>query len=165
VAIAGGIGLSIGAFLLARQQESLRAETEFIRRADIHYAALQASLDRHLESLHSVQRLMQLTRSVTQAEFREWAHDIVAVQPEIQVIEWAPRVRNEERAAYETAARQFTVPDYSIREQDMAGRRKPKQTVINLILHLTYHGWKIIHNNVIKRFGNIKDAEYQMVID
>jgi hypothetical protein len=43
--------------------------------------------------------------------------------------------------------------------------QKPKQTVINLILHLTYHGWKNIRDIVIKRFGNLKDAEYQMMID
>jgi hypothetical protein len=43
--------------------------------------------------------------------------------------------------------------------------QKPKQTVINLILHLTYHGWKNIRNIVTKRFGNLKDAEYQMMID
>ena len=99
MAIAGGIVLSFGAFLLARQQESLRAETEFIRRADIHYAALQSSLHQHLESLHSVQRMMQLSSNVTQVEFHQWARDIITAQPEIQVIEWAPRVRNEERAA------------------------------------------------------------------
>src|SRR6266508_1321783 len=43
--------------------------------------------------------------------------------------------------------------------------QKPKQTVINLILHLTYHGWKNIREIIIKRFGNLKDAEYQMMID
>ncbi|CAB4442501.1 unnamed protein product [Rhizophagus irregularis] len=37
--------------------------------------------------------------------------------------------------------------------------------VINLILHLTYHGWKNIRDIVTKRFGNLKDAEYQMMID
>src|SRR6266498_5486217 len=43
--------------------------------------------------------------------------------------------------------------------------QNPKQTVINLILHLTYHGWKNIREIIIKRFGNLKDAEYQMMID
>ena len=43
--------------------------------------------------------------------------------------------------------------------------QKPKQTVISLILHLTYHGWKNIRDIVIKRFNNSKDAEYQMMID
>ena len=38
--------------------------------------------------------------------------------------------------------------------------QKSKQIVINLILHLTYHGWKNIHEIIIKRFGNLKDAKY-----
>ena len=43
--------------------------------------------------------------------------------------------------------------------------QKPKQTVINFMLHLTNYGWENIRNIVIKRFENIKDAEYQMMID
>ena len=43
--------------------------------------------------------------------------------------------------------------------------QKSKQTIINLILHLIYHGWKNIREIIIKRFGNLKDAEYQMMID
>jgi len=43
--------------------------------------------------------------------------------------------------------------------------QKPKQTVISLILHLTYHGWKNIRDIVMKRFRSLKDAEYQMMID
>ncbi|PKY41295.1 hypothetical protein RhiirA4_454836 [Rhizophagus irregularis] len=43
--------------------------------------------------------------------------------------------------------------------------QKPKQTTINLILNLTFQGWKKIRNVIIKRFGNSKDAEYRMMID
>ena len=43
--------------------------------------------------------------------------------------------------------------------------QKPKQIVISLILHLTYHGWKNIRDIVMKRFKSLKDAEYQMMID
>ena len=43
--------------------------------------------------------------------------------------------------------------------------QKSKQTVINLILHLIYHGWKNIHKIIIKRFRNLKDVKYQMMID
>src|SRR6266542_523824 len=43
--------------------------------------------------------------------------------------------------------------------------QKSKQIIINLILHLTYHEWKNIREIIIKRFGNLKDAEYQMMID
>ena len=43
--------------------------------------------------------------------------------------------------------------------------QKPKQTVINLILDLTFNGWKKIRNVIMHRFGNSKDAEYRMMID
>ena len=43
--------------------------------------------------------------------------------------------------------------------------QKPKQTVINFILNLTFQGWKKIRNVVINRFENSKDAEYRMIID
>ncbi|GES79025.1 hypothetical protein GLOIN_2v1787998 [Rhizophagus clarus] len=43
--------------------------------------------------------------------------------------------------------------------------QKPKQTVINLILDLTFNGWKKIRNVIIHHFENSKDAEYRMMID
>ena len=43
--------------------------------------------------------------------------------------------------------------------------QKPKQTVINLILDLTFNGWKKIRNVIMHHFGNSKDAEYRMIID
>ena len=43
--------------------------------------------------------------------------------------------------------------------------QKPKQTVINLILDLTFNGWKKIRKVIINRFKNSKDAEYRMMID
>ena len=50
VAALVGVALSVAAFLLARQQEILRAETEFIRRADLHQVAIEANLRQHVES-------------------------------------------------------------------------------------------------------------------
>src|SRR4051812_9604812 len=43
--------------------------------------------------------------------------------------------------------------------------QKPKPRLINLILNLTFYGWKNIRNLIINRFGNIKDVEYLMMID
>ncbi|EXX77287.1 uncharacterized protein OCT59_019053 [Rhizophagus irregularis] len=43
--------------------------------------------------------------------------------------------------------------------------QKPKQTIINFILNLTFQGWKKICNVVINRFENSKDAEYRMMMD
>ncbi|CAB4443608.1 unnamed protein product [Rhizophagus irregularis] len=43
--------------------------------------------------------------------------------------------------------------------------QKPKPRLINLILNLTFYGWKNIRNLIINHFGNIKDVEYLMMID
>jgi hypothetical protein len=43
--------------------------------------------------------------------------------------------------------------------------QKPKPRLINLILNLTFYGWKNIRNLIINRFGNTKDIEYLMMID
>src|SRR6266542_466037 len=59
----------------------------------------------------------------------------------------------------------FKILYHNLFEDKKILSQKSKQTVINLILHLTYHGWKNILKIIIKRFGNLKDAEYQMMID
>ena len=43
--------------------------------------------------------------------------------------------------------------------------QKPKPTIINLILNLTFYGWKNIRNLVINHFKNIKNIKYLMIID
>ncbi|GBB88523.1 hypothetical protein RclHR1_15040009 [Rhizophagus clarus] len=43
--------------------------------------------------------------------------------------------------------------------------QKPKPRLIDLILNLTFYGWKNICNLIINRFKNIKDIEYLILID
>src|SRR5256885_2663601 len=43
--------------------------------------------------------------------------------------------------------------------------QKPKPRLINLILNLTFYGWKNIRDLIINRFENTKDTEYLMMID
>ena len=43
--------------------------------------------------------------------------------------------------------------------------QKPKPRLINLILNLTFYGWKNIRGLIHNRFGNTKDIEYLMMVD
>ena len=43
--------------------------------------------------------------------------------------------------------------------------QKPKPRLINLILNLTFYGWKNIRGLIHNRFGNTKDIEYLMIVD
>ena len=112
-----GMAVSAAAFLLARQQEALRAETEFFRRSDIQHAALQGSLNRQVESLEGLQRRMRSSPRINGAGFYSWATEIAATHPEIQVIEWTPRVFHEERPHFESTARRNGQPDFAFRER------------------------------------------------
>lgn len=125
IAALTGIALSVAAFFLARKQEVLRVETEFIRRADLHQVALLANLNQHLESLHGLRRLIQFSSGIDAATFRDWARDIVAERPEIQVVEWCPQVPGPQRAEFEAAARRNGFPSFSIVERDAQGRNFP----------------------------------------
>src|SRR2546429_2638138 len=43
--------------------------------------------------------------------------------------------------------------------------QKPKPRLINLILNLTFYGWKNIRGLIHSHFGNTKDKEYLMMVD
>ncbi|PKK56191.1 hypothetical protein RhiirC2_800554, partial [Rhizophagus irregularis] len=43
--------------------------------------------------------------------------------------------------------------------------QKPKPRLIDLILNLTFYGWKNVRNLIINHFGNTKDIEYLTMID
>jgi PAS domain S-box-containing protein len=124
ITLIAGTGVSLIAYFLAHQQEVWRAETEFLRRSDLYQAALHASLNQHLESLHGMQRLVQLSSNLDYTLFRDWARDIVTARPEIQVVEWCPRVAKAERVAYEAAGQSF-FPGFSFVERDAQGRNIP----------------------------------------
>ena len=120
-----GLGISAVAFLLAGQQEALRAETEFFRRADVQHAALQGSLNRQMESLGGLQRRMRTSPRHVGGAFHSWAGEIAATHPEIQVIEWAPRVSHEERPFFEDNARRNGQVGFVFRERGLDNVPRP----------------------------------------
>jgi PAS domain S-box-containing protein len=122
-----GIVLSFAAFFLARKQEALRADTEFIRRADLHQVALQANLNQHFESLNGVRNLMEFLPNTDRATFRNWTRDILVDRPEIQVIEWCPRVLKAKRSQFESQARRngSPTPHFAIVQRDSQRRPFP----------------------------------------
>ncbi len=120
-----GVGLSFVCFLIARHQETVRAESEFFRSAETHSTVLQATLNRHLASFQSVQRLMQFSAGTTPKEFQHWATDIVGSRSGIQVVAWCPRVQKEERVAYESEARGRGATNFHFVEVDSRGQLVP----------------------------------------
>ena len=79
--------------------------------------SLEQQLTFNVEVLYSLQRHVRRAPDMSQAEFRGIAADILMRHPNIQALEWIPRVPHEERTAFETS-RRADYPDFEIREQD-----------------------------------------------
>jgi len=122
--VAAGLAvcLAISGFLVTRRLEQRDLEAQFRRRADLHYGALQLNLQRNMESLEALRILFQVSSNVSRAEFRGWAKEIAAAHPELQVIEWAPRVARADRDAFEAAAKRDFLPEFEINDRDAANK-------------------------------------------
>jgi PAS domain S-box-containing protein len=123
--IATGLAVAAVVFLVARGQERDRAMSDFRRRAEFQAEALEASLEKRANSLVGMQRFLQFSPLADETHFQAWAGSILAEQPEVQVIEWAPRVSAARRAAHEqTVAAELGVP-FQISEWKEVGTRVP----------------------------------------
>lgn len=86
---------------------------------------LRAAMLRALEILHAVRALFELKPGVTRAEFGRFVGGAIERLPELQALEWIPRVSGAERAIWEAAARAEGVEDYALRALDARGRVAP----------------------------------------
>ncbi len=108
VALAGlivGTGLSIGLFLFVRHWERNQRWVEFQDAAGDRAEALRRHLDERLEALHSVAGLYGSSQEVERGEFRAFVQMALRRHPDVQAIQWLPRVPQAERANWEAEAR------------------------------------------------------------
>ncbi|MEP6668044.1 MAG: CHASE domain-containing protein [Chthoniobacter sp.] len=115
-----GIGLSLSTFFLIRRNERERIEQEFAWRTRSHLEALRVNLERSEECLYTLRDLFESNADVTYAEFRRTAEDLRKRHPGVQQLEWVPRIKAEERAAFEAGAHEKVSPDYKIIERNKA---------------------------------------------
>ncbi len=116
-----GVFLSIFFFLTARQWEREHIRDDFEKNMAQHVAAFRQTLDLAIHELGSLHAFYDASEQVTRAEFRVFARDLLRTNPTIQALEWIPRVRREERAAYLETARADGYPKFEILELDADG--------------------------------------------
>jgi DNA-binding NtrC family response regulator/CHASE1-domain containing sensor protein len=83
---------------------------------------LRAAMLRALEVLHAVRALFEIKPDVSRAEFARFVGGAIERLPELQALEWIPRVAAADRAALEAAARAEGLADYEFRSIDARGR-------------------------------------------
>ncbi|MGB2997604.1 MAG: CHASE domain-containing protein, partial [Phycisphaerae bacterium] len=127
------ISLSIGGFIAVRAWEQDRLRTAFERDAKDNFSVLKRLIEENLLALELLGRFYAGSQKVERHEFQTFVKPLLlhhgCVQARdalhhgcVQALEWIPRVRDAERAAYKEAARQEGFPDFQITERQSKGR-------------------------------------------
>lgn len=114
--VSGNLGLT-------RLEES-RAHEEAALLMEETYESGFHFLSQAIEPLRGVERFFASSEKVTREEYTTFA-SYIARQPSVQSVDWAPRVRHEERAAFEAALRQEDGNGYRLFDLDASGQPVP----------------------------------------
>ncbi|TFB11893.1 hypothetical protein E3V33_06020 [Candidatus Marinimicrobia bacterium MT.SAG.4] len=113
-----GIAITVELFTIFRDLQENEIVDEFIDAAETHQILFQNRIERYLDGLDGLSRFYGSTEAFNRDTFRRYISSYLAVNPEIQALEWIPRVSREARLRYETLARTDGLADFVIRERD-----------------------------------------------
>lgn len=109
-------------FLFVRQREWNRLRTTFDRRSQDLETRLQVGLGTYLNHLEALRSFFEASNRVDPEEFSIFTARILAGNPGIQALEWAPLVTSTDRAAFEAKMGSTLLPGFEIREKDLHGK-------------------------------------------
>ena len=81
--------------------------------------SLDIELQSYITAFHATKGLFKASEKVERKEFHKFAKAILARNYGIKALEWAPRIPNAQRTAYEENARQEGYPDFKITELNL----------------------------------------------
>lgn len=117
-----GVGLSVVAFFVVRHWQQEEVNVQLQKRTDSLANSLQKNIDRNFEALLAIGDFYTVSSTeVTRQEFSQLSTNILSRHPSIEVLGWLPRVKNAERAAFETATKAQGNKTFQITEQQSQG--------------------------------------------
>ena len=132
LAIAGaGAALTAGACVLAAHRSVDQQQRQFDDRAAVLAGAVARSFQTTREVVLSLPALFEASIAVEQKEFTTFVRPALRRHPSLAALEWAPLVKDEDRAAFEDAVRRDGFPTFEIREPDASGKmvRSPRRPI------------------------------------
>jgi DNA-binding NtrC family response regulator/CHASE1-domain containing sensor protein len=97
-------------------EEGARAE------ATERVEGLRVRMLRALEILHAMRALFEVKPGVSRSEFSRFVRSALGRLPELQALEWIPKVKASEREQYESAARRDGLETFCFREISASGQ-------------------------------------------
>ncbi|MET0100187.1 MAG: CHASE domain-containing protein [Sedimenticola sp.] len=112
-----GLVLTYTLWSFVIDHEQHKDEVAFDQEAGSMIAAVERSVVADMELVYGIRSFYQGSSSVGRDEFRAYVEDPLKRYPNIQALEWIPRVSREQRAVYEAQAKADGLADFAIREK------------------------------------------------
>ncbi len=113
-----GVAISLTAYLFVSEWEKEKIEASFHEAANDRNLALQRALATQLDLLHSFSAFFAAKQlNINKQEFSAFSQPFLQRYPDLQALNWIPRVQHDERAAFESQA-QHDYSRYQIIELD-----------------------------------------------
>ena len=116
-----GLVLFVTAFFYVRDRESIATQHHFKDLVAGRMATLEREMDATLTALFSLGGLFTNSGDVGWENFRHFSRRLVARHPQIQALEWIPRIEQAERDVFEQRVRKEGFPDFRITERRAQG--------------------------------------------
>lgn len=157
-----GVTLSVLICISFYEKETAAIALDFRKDVNDKAAALDRELLLNLEVLYTLEALFETSEEVSYAAFNQVATNILARHNNIQAMDWIPKVRQEERAAYEIK-RLKEVPSFKITERDSRGlmiRASERDTYFPVYYVEPLHG-----NELALGFDLLSDASRRKTLE
>ena len=115
------------AFAVHRYERE-RFEDDFNRQAQIQSRSMEVAIQEYEECLYTLRILFNASDLVSAAMFRRTSADLRARHPGLELLAWLPRVKKEERAAFEAVPNRedgMKVPIHDVSPEDRDASRPP----------------------------------------
>jgi diguanylate cyclase (GGDEF)-like protein/PAS domain S-box-containing protein len=111
-----GIFFAVVAQKAVRTLELNNIKADFSGVAQNHFNALEKEIEKHLEVLRGLHSLFISFEYLSREQFRQYTSDNLSRHPDVQALEWIPRVPHSQRALYEKNAQDYGFQDFQITE-------------------------------------------------
>lgn len=119
-----GLSLTSGVFFQLRERSQEALARRFQSLATERAGVIAEKLANSLRELDAVRRFFDHSGTISRSQFSRFVAPILDYY-HFQALEWVPRVRREQRAAFEAAARAEGYPIFQFTEPDHTGRLVP----------------------------------------
>ncbi len=112
-----GVMLSLLTYSFVEKLEEEKELDSFRNFTGQHTEVMKDKVESSIEAIRSIVALYAASNAVTRKDFAVFAQSEIQNRPNIQVIEWIPRVKAQERANFERRAQQDGLADFTFTER------------------------------------------------